>query len=75
MLLVHPDGPSSKASNAELNISFEPSPNYADIAHAASGGSIFAAKACTSQELQSSLEKAIGVVQSGTSAVLDVVVG
>lgn len=74
MLLVHPDGPSSKVSNAELNISFDPTPDYADIARAASGGTIFAAKATTAEGLQSSLGEAIRVAQSGTSAVLDVVV-
>src|SRR5690606_19534230 len=34
LLLVHPDGLGSKATNEEINISFEPSPDYAGIAKA-----------------------------------------
>ncbi|KAM0546455.1 hypothetical protein ACHAPJ_010811 [Fusarium lateritium] len=75
MLLVHPDGPASKVSNSELNISFDPSPHYAEIAKAASGGKIMAATIDSQQSLRTSLEEAIKVVQEGTSAVLDVRLG
>ncbi|KAL8728992.1 MAG: hypothetical protein Q9181_005154, partial [Wetmoreana brouardii] len=38
LLLVHPEGEGSKVGNEELNIAFEPGPDYAGIAKAASGG-------------------------------------
>ncbi|KAJ5775763.1 uncharacterized protein N7511_000774 [Penicillium nucicola] len=72
MLLVHPDGLGSKVSNGELNISFEPSPDYSGIARAASDGNIHAARVSDRGKLQSVLKKAIGIVQNGTSAVIDV---
>lgn len=71
MLLVHPDGLGSKVSNGELNISFEPSPDYSGIARAASGGNIHAARVDDRSKLESVLKEAIEVVQSGTSAVID----
>ncbi|KAH6962130.1 thiamine pyrophosphate enzyme, N-terminal TPP binding domain-containing protein [Ilyonectria sp. MPI-CAGE-AT-0026] len=74
MLLVHPDGPASKVSNSELNISFDPSPNYSEIAKAATDGQIFGARVKLADQLQSSLEEAIRSVQSGTSAVIDIAV-
>ncbi|KAH6869693.1 thiamine pyrophosphate enzyme, N-terminal TPP binding domain-containing protein [Thelonectria olida] len=74
MLLVHPDGLASRASNSELNISFDPSPNYSEIARAASDGQIFAVRVKSAEELQSSLQGALEAVKSGTSAVLDVAV-
>jgi ABC-type phosphate/phosphonate transport system substrate-binding protein len=72
MLLVHPDGLGSKVSNGELNISFEPSPDYSGIARAASDGNIHAAQVSDRGKLQSVLKEAIEVVQNGTSAVIDV---
>lgn len=71
MLLVHPDGLGSKVSNGELNISFEPSPDYSGIAKAASDGNIHAARVSDRAELQSVLAEAIKIVQNGTSAVID----
>lgn len=71
MLLVHPDGLGSKVSNGELNISFEPSPDYSGIARAASGGNIHAARVGDRGKLESVLKEAIEIVQSGTSAVID----
>ncbi|KAL8818104.1 MAG: hypothetical protein Q9191_008013, partial [Dirinaria sp. TL-2023a] len=38
LLLVHPDGWGSRVSNRELNIGFEPSPDYSGIATASSAG-------------------------------------
>ncbi|KAH7039577.1 thiamine pyrophosphate enzyme, N-terminal TPP binding domain-containing protein [Microdochium trichocladiopsis] len=75
MLLVHPDGPASRATNKDLNISFDPSPSYSEIARAASDGAIFAARVSNAGALQSALKQAMATVQSGTSAVLDVLVG
>src|SRR5690606_5831659 len=71
LLLVHPDGGGSKASNEELNISLSPSPDYSGIAKAAAGGDLFAARVDGAEELESVLAKAIESVKGGTSAVLD----
>ncbi|KAH9871122.1 hypothetical protein J1614_006696 [Plenodomus biglobosus] len=71
MLLVHPDGQGSKASNEELNISFAPTPDYSGIAKAASGGEIWAAHTSTADELAKLLPEAIKSVLNGKSAVLD----
>lgn len=71
MLLVHPDGHGSKADNRELNISFDPSPDYSGIARAASDGHIHAARVKDAADLVPTLQKAIGIVRGGTSAVID----
>ncbi|KAF2762268.1 acetolactate synthase-like protein catalytic subunit [Pseudovirgaria hyperparasitica] len=71
LLLVHPDGEGSKVSNEDLNISFAPTPDYAGIAKAASGGEIWAAHASTAEELEVKLAEAIQSVLNGTTAVLD----
>ncbi|PVI01148.1 thiamine diphosphate-binding protein [Periconia macrospinosa] len=71
MLLVHPDGEGSKVDNKELNISFEPTPDYSGIAKAAAGGKIWAAHASTADELARLLPEAIKSVLNGTTAVLD----
>lgn len=72
MLLVHPDGLGSRVNNRELNISFEPSPDYSGIARAASDGSIHAARVSDIAQLTPVLKEAIEIVQNGTSAVIDV---
>ncbi|CZR69979.1 probable thiamine pyrophosphate-requiring enzymes [acetolactate synthase, pyruvate dehydrogenase (cytochrome), glyoxylate carboligase, phosphonopyruvate decarboxylase] [Phialocephala subalpina] len=71
LLLVHPDGLGSRASNEELNISFAPNPDYSTIAKAASGGKCWAGRASTVEELARKLPEAIDAVQSGISAILD----
>ncbi|PLN83681.1 thiamine pyrophosphate-requiring enzyme [Aspergillus taichungensis] len=71
MLLVHPEGDGSRATNEDLNISFAPSPDYAGIAKAASGGTVWAGRAATVAELGRLLPEAIKCVQSGTAAVLE----
>ncbi|KAL1647780.1 hypothetical protein SLS58_002581 [Diplodia intermedia] len=71
LLLVHPDGAGSKVSNEELNISFAPTPDYAGIARAASGGAVWARHAGTAEELDRLLPEAVECVLGGTSAVLD----
>ncbi|KAF9892313.1 hypothetical protein FE257_002090 [Aspergillus nanangensis] len=71
MLLVHPDGLGSKVNNRELNISFEPSPDYSGIARAASDGHIHAVRVSDIGQLDAVLKEAIGIVQGGTSAVVD----
>ena len=71
MLLVHPEGDGSRATNEELNISFAPTPDYAGIARAASGGDIWAGRAATVADLGRLLPEAIKSVQSGITAVLE----
>jgi thiamine pyrophosphate-dependent acetolactate synthase large subunit-like protein len=71
MQLVHPHGLGSKVDNKELNISFEPTPDYAGIAKAASGGKIYAGRASTVDELEQVLKEAVEAVKSGRSAVVD----
>ncbi|CAF9934485.1 MAG: hypothetical protein HETSPECPRED_009246 [Heterodermia speciosa] len=71
LLLVHPDGYGSKATNEELNISFAPSPDYAGIAKAAAGGNLWAGRVSTMTELRKILPLAIESVMNGMGAVLD----
>lgn len=71
MLLVHPDGLGSKVNNRDLNISFDPSPDYSGIARAASDGNIHAARVSDAGQLESVLKEGIDVVRNGTSAVVD----
>jgi hypothetical protein len=74
MLLVHPNGLGSKATNEELNISFTPSPDYAGIAKAAAGGDLFAEKVSKTSELEDVLKRAVESVKNGTTAVVDAAV-
>ncbi|KAL1963131.1 hypothetical protein VTN77DRAFT_8674 [Rasamsonia byssochlamydoides] len=71
MLLVHPDGDGSRATNEELNISFAPTPDYAGIAKAAAGGELWAGRASTVAELAEALPKAVESVLNGNTAVLE----
>lgn len=73
LLLVHPDGWGSKASNQELNIGFEPSPDYAGIATASSAGWVWGARASGREELERLLPMAVKMVREGRGAVLDCV--
>ncbi|KDN64888.1 putative thiamine pyrophosphate enzyme [Colletotrichum sublineola] len=72
LLLVHPDGEGSRATNEEINISFDPAPDYSGIAKAAAGGDLFAARVDKLEELEGVLKKAIETVQGGQPAVLDI---
>ena len=71
---MHPDGPASRATNEELNISFVPSPDYAGIAKAASNGLIFGARVENDAQLQSALQGAVESLEKGVSAVLDIAI-
>jgi len=71
MFLVHPDGLGSQVSNGELNISFEPNPDYSTLARGASGGKCWAGRANTVEELAAMLPDAIDAVHSGRPALLD----
>ncbi|EXJ81817.1 hypothetical protein A1O1_07882 [Capronia coronata CBS 617.96] len=75
MLLVHPHGEGSKVDNKALNISFEPTPDYAGIAKAATGGHAWAATVSTVAELIAELPKAVDAVRAGRCAVLEVKIG
>lgn len=69
--LVHPAGYTASATNAELNISLDPSPDYGAIAVAAAGGQAWAATVRSVAELAAKLAEAIAAVEAGRSAVLD----
>lgn len=71
MLLVHPDGYGSRATNEDLNISFAPTPDYSGIAKAAAGGELWAGCAATVGELARLLPQAVQSVLNGTGAVLE----
>ncbi|KAH6624046.1 thiamine pyrophosphate enzyme, N-terminal TPP binding domain-containing protein [Chaetomium sp. MPI-SDFR-AT-0129] len=71
LLLVHPEGLGSKATNEEINLSFDPAPDYAGIAKAAAGGDLHAARVDKAADLEKVLKDAIAVVQGGQTAVLD----
>jgi thiamine pyrophosphate-dependent acetolactate synthase large subunit-like protein len=76
LLLVHPNGEGSKVDNKELNISFEPTPDFAGIARASSGGRIWAGCVDGVEGLVHSLGEAVRVVsEEGRSAVLEVRLG
>ncbi|KAI9757238.1 MAG: hypothetical protein M4579_003538 [Chaenotheca gracillima] len=70
-LLVHPDGYASKATNDELNISFNPSPDYAGIAKASAGGNLWTGTARNIDDLKKMVPEAVKSVQNGMGAVID----
>lgn len=69
-MLVHPNGLGSQATNEEINISFDPVPDFAGIAKAAAGGDLFAARVEKADMLEDTLKKAIEAVEGGQSAVI-----
>ncbi|KAJ6005970.1 thiamine pyrophosphate enzyme N-terminal TPP binding domain-containing protein [Penicillium sp. IBT 35674x] len=71
-LLVHKDGLTSKSNRRDLNLSFEPSPDYPGIATAAGGA--WGATVKTQSELVPVIHEARDVVQSGRCAVIEVAV-
>lgn len=78
--LVQPSEQASKASNKEMHISFDPSPDYGGIAKAAAGtrfgsldGGLLAKKASTVRELGDVLKVAVKSVSEGRGAVVEVV--
>ncbi|KAJ5160093.1 uncharacterized protein N7482_007097 [Penicillium canariense] len=71
-LLVHKDGLSSKSNSRDLNISFEPSPDYPGIATAA--GNAWGGTIKTQNELDQAIAEGTKVVQSGRCAVIEVAV-
>ena len=71
LLLVHPHGEGSKVTNSQLNISFEPTPDYAGIAKAAAGGDLWAIRTGQAEDLARLLPDAVEKVKRGTPVVLD----
>jgi thiamine pyrophosphate-dependent acetolactate synthase large subunit-like protein len=71
LLLVHPEGEGSKVSNKDINISFDPTPDYAGIAAAAGSGEIHALQVRHASELRSVLEDAVAKVLAGKTTVVD----
>ena len=72
--LVYPEGEGSRATNAELGISFVPQgPDYGGIAKAAAGGQLCAKKANTVKDFDAYLLECVDSVNNGVSAVLDAV--
>lgn len=71
LLLVHPDGEGASASNQELNISFDPTPDYSGIAKAAACGRAWTGRLTNIEDLKKLLPKAVEAVSGGMSAILD----
>ncbi|PTB63605.1 thiamine diphosphate-binding protein [Trichoderma citrinoviride] len=70
-MLIHADGVAAEATNEEMNISFNPPPDYAGIAAAAGAGDIFALKATKANELEAVLRDAVAKVKAGRTTVVD----
>jgi len=71
MELVHPTGNGSKVTNAELNISFSPIPDFSGIARSASGNTAYAAVVRTAADFLRVLPEAVAAVKSGVSAIIE----
>jgi hypothetical protein len=75
---VYPDGLNKTATDEELNISFNPSPNYAALVEAAAGsgsdkvpgGWMKGVRVATVQQLRKELDDAAKRVQTGGKGVL-----
>ena len=65
----------SKATNEELNISFDPTPDYPGIAKAAAGGNLWTGTAGNVGEVSELLPKAGLSGKNGIGAVLGVQIG
>ncbi|KAF4119378.1 Thiamine pyrophosphate enzyme, C-terminal TPP binding domain [Geosmithia morbida] len=66
-----PNGLGSKATNKEINISFDPAPDYAGSALAAAAGDIEGLRVSQVNELEGVSKQAVSKVQAGKSAVVD----
>ena len=75
LLLVHPDGEGAHVDNKELNISFEPTPDFPGIAMAAMRGEGWAGVVQNTGELAGKLAEAVSAVKGGKTAVLEVRLG
>ncbi|KAE8391194.1 putative thiamine pyrophosphate enzyme [Aspergillus alliaceus] len=71
-LLVHQDGLASKSNRRDLNLSFEPSPDYPGVATAA--GKAWGIAVNEQDKLDFAIKEAANVVREGKSAVLEVLI-
>lgn len=72
LMLVHPEGMGSKVDNKALNISFDPTPDYAGIAKAAAVGKCWIGRVSNLKDLVEQLPLAVKAVrEEGISAVLE----
>jgi len=78
--LIQPSQRAALATNKEMHISFDPSPDYSGIAKAAAGpnfgsleGGMFTGKASKASDLAELLKHAVEAVKSGRGAVIEVV--
>ncbi|KAF5966555.1 benzoylformate decarboxylase [Fusarium bulbicola] len=71
MELVHPTGYGSRINNKDLNISFDPTPDFSGIAKAASGNKAWAAVIDSVDDLDRLLPEAVQQVKNGVSAILE----
>ncbi|KAF5683416.1 benzoylformate decarboxylase [Fusarium denticulatum] len=72
MELVHPTGYGSRINNKDLNISFDPTPDFSGIAKAASGNKAWATVIDSVDDLDRLLPEAVQQVKGGVSAILEV---
>lgn len=74
--LVYPDGLNKGATDDELNISFEPSPNYSKLAEAAAAeaGWLKGMRGKTVKEMRTQIVEALEHVQSGRGAVVEALI-
>lgn len=75
LLLVHPDGEASRVDNKEINISFDPTPDFAGIALAAMRGNGWGGVVDRTGDLADKIQQAVDVVKAGKTAVLEVRLG
>ncbi|KEF57973.1 uncharacterized protein A1O9_05896 [Exophiala aquamarina CBS 119918] len=69
-LLVHKNGYTSQHNRKDVNISFEPSPDYVGIAAAA--GNVWGGSIKEIHEVDAVLKEAVSVVKAGKSAVVEI---
>ncbi|KAL1863959.1 hypothetical protein VTK73DRAFT_6279 [Phialemonium thermophilum] len=69
-VLLHKDGRSVKTNRKDLHLSFDPSPDYPAVA--AATGKAWGAIVTSGDDLDKTIEEAIGVVRGGRSAVVEV---
>ncbi|KAL9085126.1 MAG: hypothetical protein Q9165_007770 [Trypethelium subeluteriae] len=73
--LVYPDGRASKAKNEDINVSFQPSPNYAALATAAAEGcgGLFTARPKNVEEFRQALRSAEKALEDGRGALIEAI--
>ena len=74
---MYPEGLNQGATDEDLSMSFEPSPNYARLAEAAAGQSGWtkSTQAATVGQMRRGLAEAVIDVQSGRGAFVEALIG